>query len=318
MAHLQKSEGFERDRNWVQTLRYSELALVKLKQLNDRPIAAIDDALTNKFSALNFMGQYREALECAKERYCMYLTSHTHPPAICAAFNLIESSMHNNEYEDAELYARTTWETITLSQDSHIPDDKRQLFTAQGAYYLAKAMLALAQNGDIPPEANQTAGQEAIALTRRALEIRTNRRSLEHADVANAMSLLADVLNYFNNNDDDVEVPRLYEQSIVIQARVEGSLSVNVAVGENNLAVIYHKRALKARATNELDREMANLELALPHHREAARIYTAINYVDKADNAARSVVEVEEALRRCTLARAAAAAAAAAAAVTKG
>ena len=88
MAHLQKAVFFNRDRNWVQILRYSELALVKLKQLSDRPIEAIDDALQCKFNALNFMGQHRESLECAKERYCMYLARHTHPPAIRAAFCL--------------------------------------------------------------------------------------------------------------------------------------------------------------------------------------------------------------------------------------
>ena len=71
MAHLQKALGFNRDRNWMQSLRYSELALVKLKPLNDRPIEAIDDALSYKFNALNFMGRSREALECAKERYCL-------------------------------------------------------------------------------------------------------------------------------------------------------------------------------------------------------------------------------------------------------
>ena len=71
MAHLLKAMGFDRDRNFVQLLRYSELALVKLKQLNDRPIEAIDEALTYKFNALNFMGQKRESLECAQERYAM-------------------------------------------------------------------------------------------------------------------------------------------------------------------------------------------------------------------------------------------------------
>ena len=151
MAHLQKAKGFQRDRNFVQSLRYSELSLVKLKQLKDRPIEALDTALSNKFNALNFMDRNREALECAQERYCLYLTSHTHPPAIAASFALIQTCIHNEEYEDAALYARTTWETITLSRDSHIPDDKRQWFTAQGAYYLARAMLSLAQHGNIPP-----------------------------------------------------------------------------------------------------------------------------------------------------------------------
>ena len=305
MSHLRKAKGFERDYNYVQLLRYSDLALVKLKQLNDRPIEAIDEALRLKFTAQNFTVRRREALECAKERYCMYLTRHTHPPAIIASFDLIESCIHNKEFSDAELYARTSWETITLSRDSHIPDDELEYFTSQGAYCLADAMLNLAQHGDIPPEANQTAGQEAIGLARRALEIRTQLYGLEHENVANAMSLLADALDYFNNVDDD-EVLRLYEQSIAIQARVEGSSSVNVAVGNNNLALAYYKRSKRARAANDL-REMANLESALIHLREAARINRAINNMDRADKVAQYIVKIEEKLRHCTIARAAAA-----------
>ena len=167
MSNLQKARGFHRDRNWVQTLRYSDIALVKLKKLTDRPIEIIDDALRLKFNALNFMDRNRESLECAQERYCLYPTSHTHPPAINASFDLIESCIFNKEYEDAELYARTTWETITLSRDSHIPDNQRQYFTTQGVYYLALAMLKLAEHGNVPPEANQTVGREAIALARK-------------------------------------------------------------------------------------------------------------------------------------------------------
>ena len=299
MSNLQKAERFLGDYNFLQALRCSELALVKLKQLNDRPIEAIDSALRCKFSALNFMDRNREALECAQERYCLYLTSHTHPPAIDASFDLIQSCIHNEEYADAELYARTTWETITLSRDSHIPDNERQWFTAQGAYFLALAMLRLAQHGNIPPEANQTVGQEAIGLARRALEISTQLYGLEHACVANAVNLVADTLDYFNNVDDD-EVLRLYGQSIAITARVEGSLSVNVAVGEHNKAIAHRRIAKRAHAANDMDRVIANLELALHHFREAVRIYRTINYDADADDTARLVAELEEALQHCT------------------
>ena len=167
-------------------------------------------------------------------------------------------------------------------------------------------MYNLAKAGDIPPEANQVVGQEAITLARRALEIYTQLNGLENADVTTAMGLLADVLAYFNNVDDD-EVLRLYEQSTAIFARVEGSSSVNVAVGESNLGNVYHRRAMRAHAANDLDREMANLELALPHYREAVRIFRAINFADKADEAAQRIVEVEEELQQCAIARAAAA-----------
>ena len=297
MAHLQKARGFKRDRNLMQSLRYSDLALVKLKQLHDRPIESIDDALLYKFNALNQMDRNREALECAQERYCLYLTSHTHPPAIKASFDLIESCIFNEEFEDAALYSRTTWETITLSRDSHIPDNEREWFTAHGAYSLAWSMLELAKDGDIPPEANQAVGQEAIGLARRALEIFTELHGLEHADVAHAMELLARALDYFNNVDDDEDL-RLFEQSVALTERMEGSSSVNVAVGERNLADAYQKRAKRARAANDLDREITNLERALPHYREAARIFRAINYDEYANDAAQAVVKVEDALRQ--------------------
>ena len=124
------------------------------------------------------------------------------------------------------------------------------------------------------------------------------------------MRLLAGALDHFNNVD-DVEIIRLYEQSIAITARVEGSSTVNVAAGENNLAFTYYSRAKRAYAADDLDREMANLELALPHYHEAVRIYRTVSHFDKADNAAQCIVQVEEKLRQCTIARAEAAAAAA-------
>ena len=61
---------------------------------------------------------------------------------------------------------------------------------------------------------------------------------------------------------------------------------------------------------------MTNLERALPHFREAARIFRNVNYMDDADKALHEVAQVEENIRRIRIARAAAAAAAAAAAGT--
>ena len=173
-------------------------------------------------------------------------------------------------------------------------------------------MLHLAQNGDIAPEENQTAGQEAITLARRALEIRTQIYGLENVNVAISMIVLADALAYFNIVDDD-EVIRLYEQSIAIAARVEGNLSANVAIGEDNLGRMYHNKAQRAHTAIDLDRCVANLELALPHFREAARIYRVINYMDDADKSVQRIAEIEEELRQCTIATATAAAVAAAA-----
>ena len=296
MANLEKAKGFDRENNWPQTLRHAELAATKLKQLKDRPVELIDEALNCKYNSLLLMARHREALECAKEWYCLWPTKHTHPPAIRASFAVIESCGFNKEYFDAALYARTLWETITLSRDSHIPDHLLQEFTARGAKELARALCQLAEHGGMPPEEQQVAGVEAIMLARMALKINTQLFGAMSHQVANSMGTLASILEYFNNIDDD-EVLHLHEQAKTIFARVEGSSSLNVASGDFNLAIAYHNRGRRAYAANDLDRCVANLELALPRYREAARIYQAINYVDMADQAARDVVEIEIMLR---------------------
>ena len=305
VANLAKAEGFHRQQNWQQTLRHAELAATKLKQLKDRPVEDIDGALSLKFNALNFMARYREALECAKEWYCLWPTKHTHPPAIRASFAVIESCIFNKEFFDAALYARTLWETITLSRDSHIPDDLREAFTARGAKELASATLHLAQNGGIPVDEQKAAGVEAIMLARRALDIHTHLYGIESAEVADDTFAFANVLGFFSDVNDD-EVLRLFEQAKVIYARVYGSLSLNVAICEKNLGVTYENRAKGAHAAHDLDRYVANLELVLTRYREAARIYRAINHVDQADKTSRAAVDVEDRLRRVVAVRAAA------------
>ena len=306
MANLEKAKGFESARNFPQMLRYADLAATKLKQMKDRPVEDIDNALRAKWNALLFMARHREALECAKEWYCLWPTKHTHPPAIHASFALIESCIHNNESFDAALYARTLWETITLSQDSHIPEHLQQPFTARGAMELARATLALAQSGGMPAEERQEAGVEAIMLARKALEIYTQLYGTASSKIANVMGLLGSILDYFNDVDDDDEVFRLYEQAKAIYARIEGGSSSNVATSEYNLGAAYQRRAKRAQDANDLDRCVANLELALPHFRAASRIYRAINRVEAADEASQVAVTVENSLRQIAAVRAAA------------
>ena len=317
-ANIEKAKGFHDEQNYVQELRYAEFAASKLKQLKDRrleTVELIDAAMVCKYNALNFMGRYKEAMECAEERYTLWaINQMRNSGSINAAFALIESCIHNNEWEDAEHYARHAMFMINDMADNFIPSDQRSLFLADGSYYLAAVILGLAEAGGIPSEEKQKAGEEAIALSRQALELHTQLCGAESAKVTCSMVLLADILDYFNNVDDD-EVIRLFEKGIAINRRVEGSSSVNVAVGENNLGMVYKKRANRAQAANDLDRQLANLELALPHLREAARICRPINHKDKADKALRKVAETEENIRLIRIARAAAATTAA---VTRG
>ena len=318
-ANLDKASGFYHERNFVQLLHYANLAATKLKRLKDRrleTVQLIDEALGYKFTSLQRLDRHRDAKECAEERYTMWaMNQMRNPGSIYAALHLIQSCLHNEEFEDAEHYARHAMFMINDMTDNFIPSDQRPDFLAEGSYWLSQAIHRLAQAGGIPPEDKQKAGEEAIALARQALKIHTRLHGAESAKVSSSLGTLAEVLRYFNDVDDD-EILRLHEQSIVITSRVEGSSSYNVAAGEYNLGCAYGVRAERARSVNDLDRCMANLELALPHYREAGQIFRATNHADNADATLRYVAKMEEQIRQIGIYRAAAAAAAAAAVTT--
>ena len=169
---------------------------------------------------------------------------------------------------------------------------------------LALATYWLAYSNGIPSEEKQQAGEEAIALARNALAINTQLYGTENDEIAFDMLTLADILKYFNGEDDN-EILRLYEQAIAIYSRVQGKLSPNVAVGENNLGNAYVKRADAAQNANDLPRCLTNLELALTHFHEAVRIYRAISQVDSADRAEQRAVTVENKVQQIQLQNAA-------------
>ena len=308
-ANLAKAKGFNVGNNWVQTLRYAELAATKLKQLKDRrleTVELIDEALGYKFNAFTFTERHKEALECVKECYTMWAMNHMrNPGSIKAALALIQSCMHNREFEDAEHYARHAMFMINDMTDNFIPSDQRPQFLADASYWLARAILHLARNVGIPPAEKQKAGEEAIALAREALKLHTQMHGTESIDVAADMSILAEALDYFKDVEDD-EVVRLYEQANAIFSRMQSSSSPNVAVGNVKLGIAYNQRATRALAANDLDRCMANLELALTHYRDAARIFSIINHVDNANATLQNIAEVEKNIRQVEIARAAA------------
>ena len=206
---------------------------------------------------------------------------------------MIESCIHNKEYEDAEHYARHAMFMINDMNDNFIPAAERSEFVADASYYLALVIFDLAKAGGIPPEGKQKAGEEAIELARQAVRLHTQVHGIENVHVAHAMGVLADALGYFNDIDDD-EIPRLFEQSIAIYRRMEGSVSHNVATIESKMAVAYDSRATRAYATNDLEQCLSYSELALFHYLEAVRIFRAINRVDCADGLLCQVSRNEE------------------------
>ena len=296
-GHIDKAKGFNR-LNWPQTLRHADLALTKLKQLKDQrslaTIQILDQAMTCKFDALNFMGRAKESLECATERYNMWATNFMRNPGMIeAAFALIPSLIHNKEFSHAHLIAGTVYEMTTHPETNNIPDDKQQSLLATAAHNLARSTIYLAKAGGIPPEEKQKAGEEAIMLARKSVELHTQLHGSESIEVSVDMGTLARALDHFNDVDDD-EVLHLFAKAISIICRVEGSASVNVAVGEDNLARAYGNRAKRAMAADDLVRVLANWELSLPHYREAARLFRAVNHMEKADEASANAAGAEQ------------------------
>ena len=296
-----KATKFCQQQNWLEALRHAELAATKLKQLKDRRIEFVKEiggALVCKCNVLQRLSRHRDGMECAKECYTLWAMNHIrNPGSIHAALTLIQSCLHNGEYEDAEFYARHAMSLINDTTD--IPVEEQRKLLADGSRFLAMSILTLYHQGERkgnPPEEKQKAGEEAIALARQSLELHTQLDGLENSGVAGDLGVLADILDSFNDVDDD-EVPRLHQQAIAIYRRLEGSSSANVAASENNLANAYKSRANRARAANDFDRSLVNLELALTHLREAERIFRANHHVDNAHNARTSAAGVEGAIR---------------------
>ena len=311
MAHLERADKFYREQNYVQSLRYAEMALTKFKLLKDRSLATIiilDDALNTKHSSLNLMKRDKEALECATERYNMWATTNIrNPRTIEAPFPLIESLIYNKEFAQAQLIARTVHEMTMHPMTHDIPEDKQQPFVASAAFYVARATFELAQAGGILPEEKQAAGNEAIALARKALQIHQKLAGAfasagvvaisgaSALQVAFDMGALSQALECFNDDDNDDEPIFLFKQVIDIFSQVASA--ENVAIYTRNLGALYYKRACKPQTDKDLDRWLVNLEKAVPYFREAGRIYREINQVDSADQTAKSVTEIEEHIR---------------------
>ena len=84
-------------------------------------------------------------------------------------------------------------------------------------------------------------------------------------------------------------------------------MSANVAAVEANMGDACCRRARRAHDANDLDRAKANLEQALLHLREAARIHRAIGRFDDANRQAERAVDVERLLQQLAMTKVAAA-----------
>ena len=284
--------------------------------MKDRPLEAISDALKCKCDALKSLGRNTEFLQCAEDNNKLWAMARgpVHPSTIEASHYFLEALMHNKEYHDAEVFARTLWEIIHSIDIEHVDNilllDKRQTYLAMSSNMLALAIFKLAESGGIPAEEKQKAGEEAIARARECLEVTVQAVGPQNASVAASMAVLADVLAYFLDTNEETESLRLYEQAIAIYTRCDGATSIKVGSCKNTLATMYVKRAVRAHIAKVKGQYGAHLELAVPIFREAGWIFRALNLPDRADAAFGDAYVMEDQLRQVAEKAAAEAAAA--------
>ena len=144
MANLVKAQGFQRDRNWPQTLRFGQIAVTKLKQLKDvslEGVQNVDDALGCVFDAQTLLGHHKEAMDCCKERYDLWTTNHLqNSNSIRSSLGLIQSCLLNKEFEDAERYGRHVIRMINERVTS-LTLTEYQGFIADASFWTARALL---------------------------------------------------------------------------------------------------------------------------------------------------------------------------------
>ena len=243
------------------------------------------------------MNRRREAHKCIEEAYTLWAMNHVrHPGTIYAATGLMKSCMSNKEYEDAERYGRHAYFLIT----EIVPSEQQPKLLAEVSCWLARAIVQSSKAVGIPPEDKQQAGEEVIMHARQALKLHTRLSGKHSSEVGGSMLVLADALDYFHDFNDN-EVLRLLEQSMSIYRRAEGRSSPEVATCETNLGNAYNNRADRAYNANDgwlwLNQCMSNLEIALDHYREAARIYKANNHTGSHNEVLRNVDQVQNRIR---------------------
>ena len=301
-ANLAKAHSFYRDNNWKQSLHYAEIAVSKLTKLKDRrleTVEIINEALACKCETLQFMCRYRESKGAAEERYTLWAMNFIrNPGSMKAAFSLFQSCLNSGEFDDALRYGHHALFMINEMTDNFIPSDKRPQFLAHVSCLLATATFRLAEAGGIPPAEKQKMGEDSIVFARQALEIHTRLCGAGSSEVAIDLIALGDVLGFFNDVDDD-EIPRYYQRAIQIFARTEGALCANVATANHKLACAFQHRARRAdEISGDYPFCLVNYELALPHYREAVRIYRINNHTEHAEQAQELVARAMDNIQR--------------------
>jgi hypothetical protein len=200
-------------------------------------------------------GNLLDAVIFAEEAYNLVVEAYdcVHPQVQEAAGVLINILVRKGDLFDAERYAQVTYGIL---RDKKNGIDQESEIVAMGAYNLAHVIYW--QNGDLI---------KAEALARESLRIRT----LICGSNQTCGGLLAGILGAQGKFGD--EMKGLYERSLAISLRHEGSDGVNVAFTNFNMGKFYGQLA---NIQPTVDAKRTQLLLAKSHFVEALRIQSKV------------------------------------------
>jgi tetratricopeptide (TPR) repeat protein len=200
-----------------------------------RRINLIFVALVGKGNRLVFQQEYNEAKTVYEELYNLVAEAYyvDHPLVLKAANYLIEFLIQIEEYEDAERYARITYECLTR------PFDTESMDVADAAQYLANVTYKLiCRDG-----AEDSETMEAEMLSRKSLRIKEKLYGTNHCIIVNSKICLSNVLSIEGNHDDERKL--LLEQCLAINIRRYGIDNVDTAIVNTGLANFHKEIARK-------------------------------------------------------------------------
>jgi tetratricopeptide (TPR) repeat protein len=216
--------------------------------------------ITTEFTALcayahlrNVQFDYSGAVTFAEEAYNLVVVAYdpVHPEVQEAAGKLIHYLINSGDLFNAERYAQQTYENLK-NQENGMDQECEEIAT--GAFNLANVIYR--QDGDLI---------RAEKLARDALRIRNQSPNCENVGISCA--LLAEILQQQNKFGD--ETKKLYERSLALFTRYEGTDAINTANGNDRIGQFHYDLA-KIQIT--IGERRKHLLLAKSYFKEVVRI----------------------------------------------
>jgi tetratricopeptide (TPR) repeat protein len=224
-------------------------------------------ALTGYCEVRTVWKDHAGALILAEEAYDIVAIAYNpvHPQVQEAAGKLIQCLTFKGDLDKAELFAQMTLDSL---KDRANKVDQEGEEVAEG-YFNVGRVLSFQPNGDLV---------KAEMLARESLRIRARLCGSNHFRVGSSIGLLASILRQQGSVGD--EVRELYEHSLAIKVKTDGSDGGTAAVGNLNLGHFHYQ---VSQTNLSAGKRKEHLSVSKSYFKEGLRIYIKIFGLDHPD-----------------------------------